>query len=239
MILLLDIGNTRLKWACAEAGVLRQMGAVAHAGEPAKALAACHVDDPDEIWICSVMDAAADAMLLHACRLRWPCVPHLARSEARWQGLLNRYEAPLRLGADRWMAMIGAWFEAPGACVVADAGTALTVDVVDARGRHLGGLIAAGLDTSRRAVLGATRFATRPALAPGHAGLGRNTEACVDQGALLSCLGAIDRAARRVRRARCYLTGGDAPLLHPHLGARWQHRPHLVLEGLLRRAGAP
>lgn len=238
MSLLLDVGNTRIKWARADTGVLQDLGAVAHQGEPARALDDCPIMDPDAVWICSVLDPAAEAELLRACGVRWPCPVQVTRSQARWQGLRNGYAEPKRLGADRWIAMLGAWAASPGACVIADAGTALTVDVVDAAGLHQGGIIAAGMQTSRRAVLGATRFRALEAGVPAHAGLGRDTEACVDQGVLLSCLGAIEHiAAGADPDAAFYLTGGDAELLLPHLDARWSYQPHLVLQGLMHYAG--
>lgn len=237
MKLLLDIGNTRLKWALADGDRFDDGGARVHAGHPEDCLDALPVDDPDAVWVCSVMDAATRTRLQQALRLRWPCPPQFATSSAECDGLRSAYAEPHRLGVDRWMAMLGAWAQTRGACVVADAGTALTVDVIDAGGRHLGGLIAAGLQTSRAAVLGATRFDAAATVPTPHAGLGTDTESCVDQGALLSCLGAIDRAtATAPAGAPRFLTGGDAPRLLPHLGPDWNLQPDLVLRGLLHRA---
>ena len=153
-------------------------------------------------------------------------------------GLRNGYAEPLRLGADRWLAMIAAWADTPADCIVVDAGTALTVDAIGADGQHRGGIIAAGLQTSEKAVLGATRFPTRQTPLTVHAGLGLDTEACVRQGAMLSALGAIDRASAQLPGARRVITGGDAQVLHPHLGGDWKLRPCLVLEGLLLVAQA-
>ena len=168
--------------------------------------------------------------------------PHVLRRWTPWAygvGLLlvaATWVVGEGVGADRWLAMLGAWAQARGACVVVDAGTALTVDIIDSGGRHRGGIIAAGLHTSRAALLGATRFATRDAPPPEHAGLGTDTESCVDQGALLSCLGAIDRAAAAEPQARRFITGGDARRLLPHLGADWDLQSDLVLRGLWHRA---
>lgn len=235
-MLLIDVGNTRLKWARAEHGALHPGGAIAHAGDPGAALAQVPLRGAASVWIVSVAGSAHDASLDAACRARFGCAPHFARSQAQRAGLRNAYAEPQRLGADRWIALLGAFTDARGACVVADAGTALTVDAVDAGGQHLGGIIAAGLHTSERAVLGATRFPVRAVPLQPHGGLGRDTEACVRQGALLSCLGAIERAAAALPQARGYLTGGDAPVLLPLLRGTWEHRPNLVFEGLLAYA---
>lgn len=237
MILLLDVGNTRLKWAYAEHGVLLETGAEMHEGRPADRLATLDLHEPDGVLIASVAGAANDLSLTKTCTARWLHAPRFARAEAERSGLRNAYAEPQRLGVDRWLAMLGAWTATRGACVVVDAGTALTADVIDAGGLHLGGFIAAGLMTTEKAVLGVTRFPTRATPLPVHAGLGRDTEACVRQGAMLSVLGAIDRAAAQLPAARRYLAGGDATRLAPLLGDGWELRPHLVLEGLLAWSG--
>ena len=234
-MLLLDVGNTRLKWALAQDGVIGADGAIVHEGKPAEALAHLDLDDePASIRIVSVAGPVHELALDKTCLARWHRAPIHARSEAERDGLRNGYAHPQRLGADRWIAMLAAWqLSGRKACVVADAGTALTVDVVDARGQHLGGIIAAGLQTSENAVLGATRFPTRDTPLVDHAGLGLDTEACVRQGAMLSVIGAVERAtAVAPPNALRVLTGGDAARLRPHLAGQWSLRPQLVLEGL-------
>lgn len=234
--LLLDIGNTRIKAAWSLADGLDSIDAVAHQGHAAQTLLQMPMDTPDTIWIASVHGAAAEAALTAAAQDRWQLTPQFARSQASLAGLHNAYDEPERLGVDRWLAMLAAR-STQGAALVIDAGTALTADVIDADGQHRGGYIAAGLLTAQKAVLGATRFDTRNKDASYDGGLGRNTEACVRQGAMLACLGAIDRAAALAgAAARRLITGGDAPLLLPHLQGEWEHRPHLVLEGLRQRA---
>lgn len=232
MKLLLDIGNTRLKWALLESGQITAGPAVSHGGDPADALSRMDLDEPDSIAIASVTGPAHELGLTKVCLARWQRRPFFARSEAERAGLRNAYADPSRLGVDRWLALLGAWHRMRGACVVADAGTALTVDALDASGQHLGGIIAAGLQASEQAVLGATRFPVRDAPLPIHAGLGLDTEACVRQGAMLSVLGAIDRAAAIQPTAKRYLCGGDAAALAPLLAQEWELRPQLVLEGL-------
>lgn len=234
MKLLIDIGNTRIKWAFARDGGLLDPGACRHDGAPAPALAQLPGAAVEAIWLAHVTGAAHEPALIDALRSRYGLAPQFARSTSEWRGLRNAYREPERLGVDRWLAMIAAWHAAPAAACVIDAGTALTADVIGGDGEHRGGYIAAGLDTQQRAVLGATRFATRDLSAGYDAGLGHDTESCVRQGAALACLGAIDRAAALAGAdARRWITGGDAPLLLPGLDAGWAHHPLLVLEGLL------
>lgn len=231
--LLLDIGNSRLKWAWQRDSGLGDCGVIVHDGDPTAALPSFAPTQPAEIWIAHVTGAASEARVKAAVRERFGRDPHFARSTAQWQGLRNRYEEPERLGVDRWLVMVAAWREQRVATCIVDAGTALTVDAFDADGRHLGGLIGAGLMTQQRAVLGQTRFATRERGPQYHAGLGTDTESCVSQGAMLACLGAIDRAVVATGGvARRLVTGGDASVLLPHLHGQWEHRPDLVLEGL-------
>lgn len=237
MKLLVDIGNTRLKWAFAHDGRVPPSQAAMHGGEPAQVLAQLPVQPVDAVWIAHVTGAQHEAAIDAAILARYGVSPRYARSAPDWQGLQNRYAEPQRLGVDRWLAMLAAWSQSRGSFCVVDAGTALTADCADRDGRHLGGFIAAGLHTHERAVLGATRFATRDADAVYGGGLGHDTETCVRQGAMLACLGAIDRAAAIAGPdAVRLITGGDAPRLLPHLPGDWQHHPDLVLEGLLALA---
>ena len=233
MKLLIDIGNTRMKWAFARDGQLGEPGAAVHAGTPAQLAVQLPAEPVESIWIAHVTGATQEPALIEALRSRYGIAPRFARSTATWRGLKNAYREPERLGIDRWLAMIAAWHEHRGAACVVDAGTALTADVIDASGQHLGGFIAAGLETQQRAILGATRFATRDVDGTQfRAGLGNDTESCVRQGALLACVGAIDRAAAEAGDAAAlWLCGGDAGTLKPWLPT-WTHRHHLVLEGL-------
>jgi type III pantothenate kinase len=235
--LLLDIGNSRLKWATACAAQIDESGVVAHGGDPAAAIAALPVAQAGAIRVAHVTGAVHEEQLGAALHQRYGCQPSYARAATHWGELRNAYAEPERLGVDRWLVMIAAWARHRGAACIVDAGTALTIDNIDAAGQHQGGIIAAGLQTQQRAVLGNTRFATRDMAAAYDGGLGVNTEACVRQGAMLACLGAIDRGAQLAGPgAQLWLTGGDARHLLPHLGGHWQHRPNLVLEGLLAAA---
>lgn len=237
-MLLLDIGNSRLKWAQVREGRLHFGDAIAHGGDAAAAIAGIPLPRVDAVWAAQVLGPAPEAALTAAVQARWGITPRLARSSARLGTLVNAYAEPERLGVDRWLALLALHREAPGAFAVASAGTALTLDRVADGGRHLGGIIAPGLHTAQQATLGATRFATRD-LPPAYTdGLGCDTETAVRQGALLACVGALERGCAGLPgTARRVLTGGDAATLLPLLPG-WQHRPHLVLEGLLAMAHA-
>jgi len=232
MMLLLDIGNSRVKWALAHGPELAEAGAAAHRGQPARLLSTLPLPRARVVWIAHVLGAAHEKRLQAAVRRRFGVTPRIARTRKECKGLRVAYATPSRLGVDRFLAMLALWSETRKAFCVATAGTALTFDAVDGRGRHRGGLIAPGLATAWNAVRGATRFEMRSAPSRYARGLGTDTDGCVRQGTLYACAGLVERAAREAGGARV-LGGGDARKLRPHLDGHWIERPNLVLDGLL------
>lgn len=236
--LLLDVGNTRLKWAIADGAGLGKVHAQAHNGDPAAVIAAREWPAVDAVRVCDVTGGEMRRRLLEALAARLTVTPEVVTAEREREGLRNGYAEAQRLGADRWLAMLAAWRRSRCALCVVGAGTALTVDVVEAGGRHLGGVIAPGLVAMRRALRAATRFPLRedsPATIAGAARLGCDSESAVELGVLHALLGAIERCVSLQPDAVCYLTGGDAQHLLPFLDAGWHGAPDLVLEGLAAR----
>jgi len=233
--LLIDVGNSRLKWAYAEPDQLGPVTALGHDGTPAATLSAIDGPAPTTVWVANVTGAVHRAALAEAIQARYGLVAHFAATQAECGGLRVAYTDAARLGVDRWLALLAAWNQHGAACV-ASCGTALTFDAVDQNGQHLGGVIAPGLLTAQQAVLGATRFPSRGPDDDYVAGLGTDTEACVRQGALHACAGLVERLAARHTGTPLLLTGGDAERLRPHLGGDVSVVPDLVLQGLLALA---
>jgi type III pantothenate kinase len=233
--LLIDVGNSRLKWALmGTCGPLPAARALVHAGAPAAVVAAIDIAEPlTAIHIANVTGPLLGTALASALQARFDIVPQIAGVRAEQSGLRIAYADPSRLGVDRWLAMLAAWARTHRAAIIVSAGTALTVDVIDDRGQHLGGVIAPGLITAQQAVLDATRFAATGPQTAFTDGLGSDTDACVRQGGLHSCAGLVDRLATRHPDADRFLTGGDAATLQPYLAHRWYTVPDLVLEGLM------
>ncbi|MES2683611.1 MAG: type III pantothenate kinase [Pseudomonadota bacterium] len=235
--LLLDIGNSRLKWALqADADApIPAAQAIAHAGAPASALAALAAQwqgaAPQAVCIAHVTGSAHEAALVQAVQQAWHCTPRIARSRSECAGLKSAYADGSRLGVDRWLAMLALWTRQPAAFAVASAGTALTFDAVDASGQHQGGVIAPGLSAMIETTLGHTRFAVGEMAAAFERGLGRDTEACVRQGGLHAAAGLLDRLGAQHPGSK-HLAGGDALTLQAHLQGRWQIEADLVLQGL-------
>lgn len=250
MKLLLDIGNTRVKWGVLESGEVIRTGEMSHASRSPdqilQPLLASQIE-PDEIRIANVAGQVLGQAIADYLHSRFHVATRMARSAAAAEGLINGYADPAQLGVDRWLALCAAWERQPGALAVVDAGTATTVDIVTANGRHAGGLILPGIGMMESALRRDTgdlaRLARRsPDSGIGQAGIGTanlacDTAAAIQLGPLQATLCLIDACLRRVDPAtrRFFITGGDAPMLMPGLtaaGLAPDWRPHLVLEGL-------
>lgn len=232
MILLLDIGNSRVKWTVHDGKTLRAPQAIAHNGTPGPLLESLDLPLTDAVWVANVMGPDHEGPIADAIDAQCGTRARFARTRRDWSGLRVAYDKPERLGVDRWLAMAALWIETEKPFSVVNAGTALTYDEVVRAGRHAGGLIAPGLATALNAVRSSTRFELAQAAGEFTEGLGKDTDSCVRQGALHACVGLIRHASRDQPGAKV-LTGGDAETLRPHLGRGWTVRPNLVLEGLL------
>lgn len=234
MKLLLDVGNTRLKWATAT-DTLGAVSAAVHAGNPIAWFRAQRWPAVQEVWLACVPSLRDEPCWREAVRAACGREPQIVIATAQWQGLRNAYAEPHKLGVDRWLAMVALWAEQRSAFCVAAAGTALTFDRVAADGRHLGGLIAPGLGASQRNLLKVT-VTEAPAQDAYHQGLGQHSEEAIRQGSYFAARGVIEHALRAPGAdpaERRILTGGDAPALLAQLPAPWTLKPQLVLEGLL------
>jgi type III pantothenate kinase len=233
-VLLLDAGNTRLKWGLHDgarwlaqdtleyARIAELPRAVAARGTPAHALGAN---------VAGERVAAAVGAALAALRipLTWNTSGH------EQCGVRNSYGDPAQLGADRWAAAIGAHTLFGAAAVVVNAGTAITVDALTADGVFLGGLILPGLTLMRDALAEGT--AQLPRADGTFAFFPASTADAIASGALNAACGAIERMADYLEASGgvapvLLLSGGDAAQLAPHLAAETRLVDNLVLEGL-------
>jgi type III pantothenate kinase len=240
---LVDIGNTRIKWATLERGRLVRRGAALHRNALDAALAAFGAALPPAARVVAA-NVAGDtfaARLRQLVAARPGATLELVATTAQRLGVRCAYSDPSRLGVDRWVAVLAAFHAARGAACVIDAGTAVTFDAVDGGGVHLGGLIFPGARLLAGALdrhtsdIGVT--APAASVPRGLDLLGRNTAAAVGNGAWLALAAALDRAVTTVGSALgttpvVYLTGGDAAPLRGWLATRVELRADLVLEGL-------
>ncbi|MFN3885146.1 MAG: type III pantothenate kinase [Rhodocyclaceae bacterium] len=232
MILCLDAGNTRLKWGVHHGGRWQLQGACAHAdsGDLATGLPA----GIERILACNVAGSETEQRIeALAASLGVPLEWFM--STAACCGVTNGYDDPARLGADRWAALIGARSLHRGPALVVMAGTATTIDVLDAQGVFRGGLILPGLDLMRRSL--ARNTAGLPDAKGVYRDIPTNTDDAIESGAVHATLGAIERmteaACRFAGADICVLlSGGAAGALAPHLGLPARQVEYLTLEGL-------
>jgi type III pantothenate kinase len=228
--LLLDVGNTAIKWRLAQAqGLLDQGGRTA--SDPQALSEALTGLRWSQAALTSVAGPSLDGEVI--ARLSEICdapVRH-GMAEASRFGLTNAYQPPESIGADRWFAMLGAWHEHKGPLCVVDAGTAITIDIVTSDGHHEGGYIIPGVDLMRHSPTNDTRLIDVKALAAPSIAPGSDTAQCVNAGVWQAAQGAIQSVITQYPRYRLMLTGGTALELMA-LGNDGEHRPHLVLDGL-------
>lgn len=234
MILCLDAGNTRLKYGLFDGSGWRAQGALDH--EAIDSLASGLPARPTRIVACNVAgDAARQRIAALAASLALPLT--WLTSTAAACGVRNGYDTPQQLGADRWAALIGARALHAGPCVVVMAGTATTIDALDAGGLFRGGLILPGLALMRSAL--ARNTADLPHAAGRYRQLPTNTDDAIVSGAIHATLGAIERLRATLdAAATCLLSGGAAMELAPQLAQPCRAIDNLVLEGLAHYGAA-
>ncbi len=239
MMLLCDIGNTRLKWALAShRGALREWGAARHRDEGADAAfeaSLASLSRVDRVVACSVAQAAVDSSLEALVRKRWSVVLEWMPARRRGWGVENAYDAPETMGADRWAMLVAARRRFPGGACVVSCGTAVTIDLMNAQGRHLGGVIMPGIGLMRRALTANTALIGSTPGTP--RALPDNTPDAVATGTALAAACTVDRlfeelADRAGPGAECVLCGGDAQEVRALMTRRAVVAPNLVLEGL-------
>jgi len=241
MNLLIDIGNTRIKWATFDAGSLHGPDVIEHRADAATVNIMLDriATAPTGVVAANVAGDQFGALVAGAVRERWGMPVRFASTQPQAGPVRNGYHDFRKLGVDRWLAIIAAVDRFTGPVCIVDAGTAMTIDVVATGGAHLGGYIIPGLDLMRRSLGDQTgdlrRFAgdELPAgrLSPGH-----STAEAINSGALAAVCSLIDHCVGTLSEQEAapalVVTGGDAERLIPHLDVAAHHRPQLVLEGL-------
>jgi type III pantothenate kinase len=234
MLILIDAGNTRLKWGAWAEGAWLAKGALdnARVDELGAALAGYA---PSWIGVSCVAGSKVRAGIEVYAR-QAGVEPLWLRSEAELMGLRNGYTEPHTLGTDRFAALLACHKLGLAPCVIATAGTALTVDALASGGEFLGGLIVPGVALMRGA------------LATGTAGLANSAGVChdfpratadaIETGIDDALAGAVRAMRERLERAEgrpvtTVLSGGDAARLRRSLPFETRVMDDLVLEGLL------
>lgn len=239
MNLLIDIGNTNLRWTLHGAGTEWSVRIARHSGAiPLDLLAAWEqIQPPERVIVSHVGGPTVVEALERVTRALWRIEPEYVRVAPVAAGVRIAYAHPERFGVDRWLALIAAHAECRRATLILDSGSAATFDLLLADGRHLGGLILPGVEMMRTSLLMGTHI-PRVEYEPTDVDWATDTTTAVAAGSL----GAISALATRLHDRlaeiagappRFVLTGGDAERLLPYLDRPSETIPDLVLRGLV------
>lgn len=233
MLLLIDAGNTRIKWALAAPdaalGEWHASGAALHA----------ELNHLPAHWQGQAISAAIVANVAGP-RMRDQLQLMLPTTSVTWfastrelAGVRNGYRHPAQLGCDRFAALIGARALVPGQpLIVATCGTATTVDAIKADGRFEGGMILPGLGLMAAALAKNTAQLPQVAHLKMPPLLADNTDEAIVSGCLSAQAGAIERAFAHAGARLCILSGGAAPAIAPALAVTHRMVDNIVLVGL-------
>lgn len=259
--LLIDAGNSSLKWALYSKGRLET-------GDPVVYQWSSLVNQLTETWqffpkknisiTKIILSNVAGQQVIDALSL-WRDKALVVKkadevaietvvAQASAHGVVNAYQQPEELGADRWAALVAARRYIKGDACIIDCGTALTVDILTANGEHAGGIIAPGWEMMKSSLV-----TNAKGVALGKSEtlelLGQTTQQAVQAGVSAACIGAVEYTLQRYREKMgltmsCVFTGGGAQLLLPKLsssefGHAVYHEPDWVLKGLTVFSGSP
>ena len=250
--LLIDAGNSSAKWCLLTNNKLSKLQRCDYNDKPphqsVNKLINQYANDVDGVFIVSVLGEDFIKQLQENCFLNQLPL-HNITAQKELAGVLNGYDDPLKLGADRLLAMIGAKHHYPKdhAFIVIDSGTATTIDALDASGNHWGGLILPGVDLCTQSLLkntqqlplwGSDKANAAPEL------FAKNTSQAIQSASVLGLAAAIDSVSQAMKQelgSSIQITkvvcGGNVEILRPHLKSSYEFNKNLIMLGLKVIAG--
>ncbi len=241
MKLLVDIGNSRIKWASISHVGLTKSQSFNLGKVGIKASLTRHwknISDVKSIFVSNIAGENIAQQLGEWTIRRWEINPKFVTSEQKRFGVINAYNKPENLGVDRWLSLIVARQYARTTTCVIDCGTAITLDIVTKYGEHQGGMIIPGLNLMRQALTNNTNAMKNISDKKNEfKTLATNTFSAVQSGTLYSITATVERLINDLRqqfnnRIRFIITGGDAETVLPLLSTTIAHYPNIVLKGL-------
>jgi type III pantothenate kinase len=234
--ILIDIGNTSLKWALyIDHKISYQQSIVHHSVSVQEALSKCweNINHPDRMIIACVATENLVTQVEILAKQHWPRVEVIiAQTQGEAYGVKIAYTKAEKLGVDRWLYLLASrhFYRLP-VCIIG-CGTAVTVDVLGADGIHQGGMIAPGLQLMKQSLSQSTHrlpYDTQQF----SIGLANDTEAAIYNGTVFSIVGLIKHVLSLVPdKTELLLTGGDAEVIGEQLALPFQIQSNLVLMGL-------
>lgn len=240
-VLLIDIGNSSFKWCIAESNRLSAMSQQLYPKDIAVEFfinSWRNIEKPNDIVVSCVAQDIVWQALEKACFELWNIKVQKVNSAKKQHGLISAYENVSSLGSDRWCAMLGGLQQTNSAFIVINAGSALTVDVVNEVGQHLGGYIVPGVNMMKQSLglYTAQVQVDSTSNAMVDLSLGRSTEDCVESGIhlmVVKYLEAIyEKVALDMNGCQTFVSGGDANTIADLLSFNCDVVPDLVLRGL-------
>lgn len=244
-ILLVDVGNSRIKWSIFDRDQIGDQKSFAWKKKSIEKILDTNWDDFDQInavYVSNVAGNKVEKIISNWCEKNWNITSTFAKVSEHDSGVTNSYSKPKKLGVDRWLAMIAAWNLVKEKVCVIDCGSAVTIDVINSQGQHQGGMISPGLALSARALNDHTHALSIdqkddfPMLA-------NNTSDAINSGCYHQFIGGIEYTIKKNQQQfgmdmKYIITGGDAELvcaslkeLEPKINLRQES--DLILQGLL------
>jgi type III pantothenate kinase len=249
MLLLIDIGNTRIKWARFDAQGLGPQSAAVHSNWTAEDFdrqILSSTPQAQRVLIANVGGKRMGDLAQAAIAAKWGIEPRFVHSPAAQAGIRNAYPEPAKLGVDRWLCLLGGRALEPRPLCVVSVGTAMTIDGLDAGGQHLGGVIVPGPELMVSSLLKNTSdIAQRAAGGQARDALfADNTLGAIQQGAIQALAALTERALSSLQQQLgeppvLLLTGGAAARVQGAIHAPGREIPDLVLRGLAVVAQLP
>jgi len=240
--LLIDAGNTRLKWCWVDGDdIPLEPDACEYEVFESDGVDVFITDgqEADEVLVCNVAGQDFEQELTTAFAY-WDIRPRFVRSQVRQGEVINAYENPQDLGVDRWMALLGAWMQNKDAACIVDCGSAVTIDVLDDSGRHLGGLIVPGLEMMQNALLDGTSLTLdgKSQSRKSTSLLASDTVSAIEAGSIYAVVALIDRIRQDSEEALgrelpLLISGGDVDLIQPLLDGECSYEPLLIFHGMM------
>ena len=239
--LLIDHGNSRIKWVLSGAGTWSRGEPIEYRGDQTDFSALESIETPQSILVSNSAGPQALACLEDFCESQWRLKPRILRAKSVQCGVTSSYVEPESLGSDRWLALIAArqlWHDP---LAVIDCGTAITCDALSAEGVFLGGVISAGPEAATQALLSKAAHLDLDEMRY-TAVFNTDTSSAVGSGSLVFTVGGIERVltefqAKLGEEFQVVMTGGWAETLTPLMTIDATVYPDLVLQGIQVVAG--
>lgn len=242
--LLVDAGNSRLKWALLSNGQRTAQTARQHAPSQPSAATLEYLHrllkqtSPKQLLMVHVFGQKFSHAVQQLCK-DYHCSYKPIVSHSPAYGLTLAYPKAEHLGADRFVGLLAARKLAPQqATIIIDCGTAVTIDVLRANGEHLGGLILPGLNMMSEALTQRTEAShmIEPIMEPVSL-LSNNTRQAMGSGCVLGLASAVDGICQRLlpqlaEPCHIILCGGDAEHLHDHITVKHSVNADALMAGL-------